>query len=275
MAIKRPPVHDIFMPTESVSFDLDAFDNAVASHGVQLVHYRSLPCPIGALDIYDAHSHAAHDNCSNGQIYEEAGVCTAMFTGNQTVSVLEGIGFMDGSTSMVTLPRYYDGTDEEVMVQSQDRFFLKDYQGSRVTSQRFEHSQAGVDRLSFPVLQVGLLMDSHGEKYREGIDFVVQNGLLRWTGPRRPGYDPKAEKGTVCSVRYTYKPFWYVKTLVHDVRVTKDVDPVTGDEVLVRMPYAVLLQREYVHQNEEKASGIASPDARDVRGPKRGGFGSR
>jgi hypothetical protein len=53
-----------------ISFDLEAFDNAIFSYGTKLVHYRAMRCPIGVTDRNDIHhSQADHDGCSNGFMY--------------------------------------------------------------------------------------------------------------------------------------------------------------------------------------------------------------
>jgi hypothetical protein len=152
--------------------------------------------PIGAVDVDDVRSHADHDICSNGRIYEVAGDLDVVFTNNQTVTSLEDFGVMDGSTVQVTCSRIYDNGNP-VHVQAHDRFFIKNFSGSRVTSERFEHNQANLDRLQFPALTVDLVIDSHGERYYQDIDFVVDKGCIRWTTQHRPGYDPEQERGDV------------------------------------------------------------------------------
>lgn len=269
----KPTSLNIMMPVETVNFDVDAFDGLVSAHGVTLNHFTSMPCPIGATDVNDIESHSQHSNCSNGRIYELAGTCTSFFSGNQTASLLEDIGIMDGSTVQVTLPRFYDNTDQEVFVQTADRFYLKDFETLRVTSEKFEHSQAETDRLLFPATTVHVVMGSDGKKYSPNVDFVVQNGFIKWLGQNQPGYDPKLERGEICSVRYAYQPFFYVKTLLHEIRVTRVDDNENGGTKLVRMNYAVLLQREHVYDNERNDD--TRPDSRDTKGPRRGGFGSR
>lgn len=264
---------DLFAPQDNAFFEVESFDSAIEEHGVDWIHHRALPCPIGVTDLYDIHSHSDHDNCSNGNIYEVVGTLKGFFSGNQSMVALEDLGILETSTAQVTLARFYTGTNDEVAVQPSDRFFMKDFEGARTTSQRFEHSQAESDRLNFPALQVFDVMDSHGNRYKQDHDFVLDRGQIKWVNQRRPGYDPKSERGEICSVRYSYRPFFYVKNLIHDVRVAKNLDVITGETTLVRMPYAVLLQREYIMQNEKNDD--KRPDDRDVRGPRKGSFGAR
>ncbi len=275
MAEKKPHTHfDIYIPSYSLSFDVPAFDDLLRQHGVVLVHYRALLCPLGVFDRDDSRSHADHDNCSGGFLYKSAGEVTVFFSGNQTSSVLENVGIIDGSTVQVTVPRFYDGEDQrEVSIQHHDRFFLKDVQAFSISGEYFEASQTGVDRTHYQILQVEELMDAHGKEYRQGEHFIISNGNIKWLDTR-PGFDPELNRGTICSIRYRYRPFWYIKTLIHEVRVSRDINPETGEIGLVRMPMACIIQREWVFEGE-KRSTMGKADARDNPGPRSGGFGPR
>jgi hypothetical protein len=261
---------------EHIAFDVQAFDSVIASHGVTFEHYRAILCPLGLTDKFDARSHAGHSNCSNGFIYKKAGEITGLFTQNQTmINVSEG-GIFDGSTVQVTLPRFYDDheNEREVLVQHFDRFFLKNVPANTVTTQKFEAHQSGIDRMQYSVTKVDHLIDSNGVEYEEGTDFTVCDGHIKWIGTKRPGYDPVAEKGTICSIRYAYCPFWYVKNLMHEIRVSRDLDPLTGIVGMTRMPYAVLLQREWVFENAERSQN-GEELAKVVPSARDGGFSPR
>jgi hypothetical protein len=269
---KKDVSHEtMYTPAATVHFDIEAFDVFVASHGVTMEHYQHMPCPIGVTDVDDDRLHSDHD-CSNGFLYEKVGEVTGYFSGNATVSSFEDFGIKDGSTVVYTLPRFYDKTENEVLVQPRDRFYIKDYQGSNLASQRFEHSISGVDRLNFKALKIHRLVDSAGTKYVENQDFKLENGYIRWIG-KRPGFDPETQKGAVCSVRYSYLPYYYAERLMHDTRVTRQVNDVTGDISLVRMQTQVLLTREFIHDNEP--NNDKSPSERDVRAPRKRSFGPR
>ncbi len=137
----------------------------------------------------------------------------------------------------------------------------------------FLHHVTGRDRISFPVLCVTDLVDSTGARYEEGVDFDVEDGQIVWTGARRPGIDPQTMKGRVCSVRYTYKPFWYVKNLIHEVRVAQ-IEDFEGNRHVERMPQSAVLQREYQFQKEQN-DALTADSARKKPGPDDGGFGPR
>lgn len=269
------------IPMETIGFDIMAFDQMLRSHGVVLVHFRAIKCPIGVDDRFDVRSHKEHDNCSNGFIYKEAGEVTAFFSGNSSNSFLEDAGVMDGSTVQVTLPRYYDGSDVEIAVQHYDRFYLKEVAAASVNTQLIEAHVTGRDRLQYPAVMVEDVCDKHGTWYSAS-DFSIQGGQIVW-GPKRPPFDAVLGKGTTYTIRYRYTPFWYVKNIIHEVRVSRMFDYKKNKQVLVRMPHAIQLQREYVFENEDRVrnapgsagSGGGTPDARDVKSPRSGSFGPR
>jgi len=265
------PINMTFNP-DVVHFDPEAFDRLLSGNGVVLVHWKAIKCPIGIIDRFDARNHSDHD-CSNGFIYRVAGEVTAFFSSNSSNTKLDEMGFVTGSTSMVSLPRTYDNSEEEIAVQHFDRFYLKEFKGFSVNSQLIEASITGLDRLTYQATKIEHIVDRNNIWYSAN-DYVIENGGVRWTGSRRPQYDPATNTGTVYSIRYRYVPFWYVDNIVHEVRVARVYNHAKEQEEVVRLPYAILLQREYIFENEErKMDGTSDP--RDVRAPRTGSFGPR
>jgi hypothetical protein len=127
----------------------------------------------------------------------------------------------------------------------------------------------------------------------QGEDFSIEAGLLKWAEGKQPAnLRSEAGTGVICSIRYRYRPYWYVKDLPHEIRVTQLEDPVTGVRRTVRMPQQALLQREYVFENQSNdpaskqnqdpnaiVSGIAASlgksNLRQIMAPRNGGFGPR
>jgi hypothetical protein len=273
----NPPHYDMLMPMQATSFDPVSFDQFIRSNGVTFVHHAAILCPLGVTDRFDARSHAGHPGCTNGFVYKVMGELTGSFSQNQMTAQLGEVGIYDGSTVQVTLPRFYDTLENEapeVIVQHYDRFYLKDCPANTVTTQRVEAHQSGLDRLQYSATKVVVVMDSNGKEYAEGADFCLDNGSIRWTSGNRPGYDPETGKGMVYSVRYHYEPFYYVKTLIHEVRVCRVTDPMTGEVELVRMPHGVLLQREYAFESSERDEQGNGP-SNVTPGPASGSFGAR
>jgi hypothetical protein len=269
---KPPHSNDIMMAQEVVRFDPSAFDMVLRSHGVLMEHFRAVKCPIGIEDRFDVRNHGDHD-CSSGFIYLHAGDVTVFFSGNSSNSHLEELGLIDGSTTQITLPRNYDNGDVEIAVQHYDRFYLKEVAATSVNTQLVEAHITGKDRLQYQATSVEHIIDANGVKYSPS-DYTIENGVLVWTGNHRPQYNPTISRGTVYSIRYRYTPFWYVKNIIHEVRVCRTYDHEQSREVVVRMPHAVLLQREFMFENEERKIKGES-DQRDVKAPRSGSFGPR
>lgn len=235
-----------------VSFDVDAFDDAINSQGVKLLHYRAMRCPVGLIDRYDnRRPDHDHSGCSNGFIYTKAGDLTSLFTSNSKAPKTTDMGTFDGSTVQVTVQRFYDNTTDPVYIAPFDRFYLNEERIVVPTWQLFESSITGKEKLQFPVVEVQDLMSADGRVYSEGTHFVVRGGFIVWTGSERPAFDASQNRGQVCAIRYLYRPYWYCQRLLHEVRVAQAEDRQTGKRVVQRMPQALVLQREYVFEKEE------------------------
>lgn len=272
----------------SPTFDPDAFDNAIEDQGIPLVHYRALPCPVGLLDMNDPRkAHTDHSGCSNGFLYKKAGVVSCIFMGQNTRNQQVDNGMMLQGTARVTPNRFYtvpnDGQSpvvphgEEVILSPFDRLYLDDVEAYAINWQLFEHNESGLDRLQYPVLKVEHLVDADGKEYVEGTDFAVdQNGQIKWID-ERPGYEiaDTGPRGKVCSIRYRFKPFWYVKYLEHEIRVAKTAEAFGARET-TRMPFAAVIQREIQFENEQKDVGAPDPfSLRQVKAPSYGSFSAR
>jgi hypothetical protein len=157
-----------------------------------------------------------------------------------------------------------------------DRLFLKE-ESVCVTHQQLVNAHStGNDRLQFPAIKVLDLVDSRGNRYTETADFDVRNGMIHWCGSNRPANDPSTGKGAVYAIRFTYRPFWYVDTMNHEIRMAQWEDPFTGERKTVRMPQAVRVLREYVYLNELNNPDGDNPNGkRKVPGPAEDGFGPR
>ena len=277
MAGNRSIQHDA--PLTHIGLDTQAFQDLVRSHGVTMVHYRAMRCPIGVSERNDSRQpHHTHADCSNGAIYRVAGEATCLFQGNDASVRLADIGLIDSSTAMLTLPSFYDRKSEDepeikVLVAPFDRFYFKDTEAPVVNWHLVEAHATGIDRLQYPAVLVEHLVDSNGQEYRQDEDFRLVNGSIVW-GSRRPPQDPETQRGCCYTVRYWYQPYWYVKQMVHEIRVSRKDDFQTGERKLVRMPVSVVLQRENVFENERRDDN-APADLRDMKSNPSGSFGAK
>ncbi len=257
-----------------IQMDLEAFDNVVGSQGVRFVHFKSMACPVGLVDLFDGRRpHDDHSGCSNGFIYIEAGKILALSTGVGNNPQQLDIGLLDGSTSQITVQRRYLESDKLVSLLPYDRLFLDEESITVGTWERFEAHQTGLDKLRFPATEIEMVMDSDGVVYSPG-DYRIEGGKLRWAGSRRPKFNLEAEKGQICSVRYQYRPYWYVSRLMHEIRVSA-ATAADGGLFMDRANQAALIQREHVFESAGGDDSMVASDPRQPRQPADGGFGPR
>lgn len=285
---KKGPIENYVtsLPAVAIDFDVEAFDSAIRSQGVKLVHYKALRCPVGMTDLGDnRRPHEDHSGCSNGFLYKKAGHVTGLLIGNGNDPQLRDIGFIDGASFTSTFPRHYDDTCEPskaFYMAPYDRFYLDEEAITVPTWQLVKANESGLDKLAFPAVDVEELVDARGDSYEEGRDFRICEGQILWLpNGRRPMTDLETGRGSIFSIRYHYRPFWYVARLLHEIRVTQVGNPMTNERKLVRMQQQCLLHREFLFLNEsndDMARDPRNPDKpspRQQQAPEDGGFGPR
>ena len=276
----RKPVESLVtdMPEVALSFDADAFDAAIRTQGVNLVHYVALRCPVGMTDLDDnRRPHADHAGCSKGFLYTKAGCVQALLTGNQNKQDLRDVGFVDGASFTSTFPRTYEDGETPFYLAPYDRFYLNEESITVPTWQLSRCNESGTERLAFPVVVVEHLVDSRGDIYKETTDFCVKDGQIVWKeGGHRPMNDLETGRGAVVSIRYRYRPFWYCARLLHEIRIAQVESPINSDRHLIRMPQQALLNREFLFLDESHDDAARDPRSpRQSPEPEDGGFGPR
>lgn len=246
----KPPYDFLNLPPLSVQLDVNAIDEFLNSHGVKLVHYRAIKCPIGITEKNDDmnQTHEDHQGCSNGYIYTKGGEITCFFLGNSNQPEFTDMGKLASGMVQTTFPRYYDDTQDEVDICVFDRFYL--CQDTLTVSywQTVQYNPSGIDRLHFPAKKVIDLIDSLGNTYKQDVDFRVRDGKIFWTG-RSPGVDPETQLGRIYSIRYRYIPYWYLSRFSHEIRVSRSMD-MDGNVIIVPLPQSGILTREFVFENQ-------------------------
>jgi hypothetical protein len=257
----KPTVPSIFdggivLPNEVVGMDLEAFDNVVRGKGVPCIHHRAMKCPVGMIDQDDIRKpHADHIGCSNGMLYTPIGRVTVTMTSNSTELRNLDMGFYDGSSCLATFPRFYDSDpNKRVIIRPYDRIYFEQEEDMfvgtwEVTARRLDGRD---DQMEFPIVQVENLVDSSGTKYKQGIDFDLSGGNIKWRDNKGP------ELGTVYSVWFLHVPFYYVDRLIHEIRLfpTRNfVDP--SQLKMTRLGSGAVLQREYVYRTQHPDNQVA------------------
>jgi hypothetical protein len=268
------------LPRDMVSFDQEAFDLLIESHGVRMLHYMAMRCPIGMIDPLDIRKqHEEHAGCSHGFLYTYGGEISAVFTGGSGNSKQAAPGYVDDGQVSITPPRFYEGTTTPFHATTYDRLYLAHEGVFAVTWETFEANASGIDRLAFLAEQVLILVDSEGNRYRQGIEYELVKGRIKWLGNVRPLVShPSTGKGSVCSARYLYRPYWYVKSMPHEIRVAR-ADLPDGTSIVQRMPQHLQLQREWLFEAELAPSvdSVAANPVSDRQAPtpRVGSFGPR
>lgn len=275
----RGPVSDAYteLPHTRVSFDVEAFDDALEDHGITFDHYKAFPCPDGLIDLGDFRApHPDHSGCEGGFIYRKAGEVTLLFMGNSKEKKPDDMGYWDGSSAQVTVPRFYnDQPEKRVIFAPFDRLYCREFLPVE-TWQKFQCGDGQRERLKYAVQDIVYLRDARGKEYTPGVDVRVANGRIEWIGSAKPmpdvdmgdGYNGIGKtKGVVCGCRYTYLPYYYVGRVLHELRVAKAPDA-DGQRVVQRMPQAVLIHREFIPQgstgHEPGAPGVDADSMRTI-----------
>lgn len=241
------------------SFDLDRLDNFVTGLGVEYMHYKGIPSPIGQNDRGDYRRNDGVDTItSNGMIYKCAGKFTATMTDNSRDRKRGEAGVLDPSESKLVMPRFYNkntlADGDRIYLSPGDRIYVADPLADVLVSnpQKMDY-EPGVDNVPmFPIVQLEMpIIDSRNIEYAQGVDFCIHDGNIRWmAGGKNPGIDPNTGKGRIYSIRYLYRSYWYITVLLKEVRVTNvTTDGLRSPE---RMPYHAIAVREYVFHNQNK-----------------------
>lgn len=242
-------------PYIDLSFDLDRLDSFIQNLGVDFIHYKSIPSPIGQNDKGDYHRSDGVDTItSNGMIYKCAGIFRAVMTDNSRDKERGEAGVLDPSQSRLVLPRFYkDG--KRIRLLPGDRIYSFDLNtDDLVPNEQKMEFELGVDNiLMFPAVELELpIIGPKGEEYAQGVDFcITSKGDIRWLpNGKNPGIDPQTGKGRIYSIRYLYKSYWYITQLLKEVRVTNVT--ANGERKPERMPYHCIVTREYMFRNQNR-----------------------
>ena len=265
-----------FPAGEAVDFDPVSADLLLRAHGVTFVHWRALKCPIGVVDPDDErHPHGQHGDCSNGFLYKVVGPVTCAMGGNSDAPVVQDMGVFSQAQLTITAPRYYDflgkdGEPLEVHLAPYDRMYMAEERIAVINWQLFEACGGPTDKLDYPLALVEHLVDAQGRELVEGQDFCIQDGLLAWKPSANASpSNPEAGTGAVYSIRYRYRPYFYVKDLPHEIRASQSTNPITGERSTQLLQQQALLQREYVFENQANDPEALDTQAQEtLAGPK-------
>lgn len=276
MANPIDPLSVLNQGGNSVHFSKELFDTLISEHGLQFVHEQAIPCAGSNTDINNTRSHHGDHSCENGFYYKCIDTpFTGVFTNNPNSKNFKSEGIIDSSTAWIICPRTYDNTNKTIYFSGYDKIRIVDKEFKEILVPYFEKleiSATGIDRARFPVCQVEYLIDGFGKEYLEGIDFILENHNIKWITQNRPIYNPNAGHGGVYSIRYLLRPFWFVLSVEHEVRISTTIDD-NGEKKQTRFPQYLRCVREIWFRNESNEP--RKDDARESFAPPSGNLGYR
>ncbi len=278
MAKNNPtdPFSIISQDPTSVLFSKELFDSLVSDHSLQFCHEKAIPCSGSNTDISNVRSSHADHNCENGFYYKKIETpFSAVFTNNPNAKMFKTEGIIDSSTAWIICPRTYDGTDKTIYFSPYDKIRIVDKEFKEILVpywEKLEISATGVDRARFPICSVEYILDGDGKEYFEGVDFVIDNHNVRWLTQNRPMYNPVQGHGGVYSIRYLLRPYFYILSVEHEVRISTTIDEF-GEKKQTRFPQYLKCIREVWFRNEDNTQ--QKNDVREGFAPNSGNFGYR
>lgn len=249
------------------SFDLNRLDDFVAGLGVEYLHYKAMPSPIGKKDRGDYRRSDGTDTItSNGMVYKCAGKFRGAMTDNSRQKKTGGAGTLDPAEGLLVMPRFYEPAGQpcepgahgdRIYLMPGDRLYIADPTVDNLVSNAhsMDYEPTNDNVPMFPIVRLELpILDSQNEEFIENIDYsITKEGNVRWiAGGRNPGIDPQTGKGRIYSVRYLYKSYWYVAKLLKEVRITNVTED--GERKPERAAYHPLVQREYLYHNQNRGA---------------------
>jgi hypothetical protein len=268
-------------PWDSIIPNNDSTNLFIAGLGIIFNHYVAIPNPIYESNLGDLRRIFPEDDTTfnldkrfdfieNGFLYKYTGQVWGIFQGNNKQFREIASGLYSSSGALITFNRYYRGSDKYASFAEYDKLIPcisgKDF--FSVNWEKTQVSQTGINRLQFPACEIEYVIDSTGKFYYEGQDFKLENGHIKWIsikGADRPGIDPLSGKSRIISVRYKYKPTFYVKSLAHDIRMHASFDsqgepqyPLSttpeGDIVYKPGPSSVNIVADYIFLDRRTAN---------------------
>lgn len=262
---------------EQESFDLNKVDQFAKSLGTTFFHWKATPSPIGLNDRGDYRRNDTDVMTSNGYIYNLAGKFTATLIGNQKDQKRPSEGaVIDAAQGYLVLPRYYDGlnsesggdcdctgeaTNKRIYLTPGDRLYCDPTVDDLVVHKElmtFSYDAPNVPMFPIRVMDAPIV-DSRGLTYKENVDFNIDNfGNIVWIlGRPNPGIDENTGAGRTYSIRYLYRAFYYVTSIIREVRITNvTIDGVRKPE---RMPYHIQVTREYIYHSINNSEQLNKP----------------
>ena len=187
-------------------------------------------------------------------------------------------GLLDSAQGNLVLPRFYDAqipgdecveplAGQRIYLTPGDRLYHSDTQADDlvINKELMSYSYNAQNVPMYPIKRMlAPIIDSRGATYQEGIDFAItKQGNIEWLdGGANPGIDPDTGSGRTYGIRYLYRAFYYVTSILREVRITNVTEG--GVRRSERMPMFVQLTREYLYHNVNNGSVLNKPISEQI-----------
>lgn len=238
----------------------DNFDQLLNRRGIRFLHYKSLPCP--NIKILDDNSHdATCEQCDgSGIIHYDPREIIGIISSNSVEKQFEYQGAWEIGSAVVTMPsEYSDGVQADFTLY--DKLEVLDYTVRLWELKEYEPRPQNTQQFRYPIEKIGYLItatNSEVKEFVQGVDFTVDDGLIKWIPGHTPNYDHINDMGQTYSVAYWAHPVYIVLQPMRELRVTQQMMP-DGTKMAVRLPQQLVIKRDFlVNKPEKLVAGIGS-----------------
>lgn len=235
-----------YIPDPSIKGD--AFNQLLQNRGIRFIHKIAVPCP--NIKSLDANNHDPDcEFCDNSQILHLPGKeIWGVFTSNTLEKMFEIQGLWEIGTAVITLPtEFEDGAQAEF--NTFDHLECPDFLVRLNDLKEYEPTSTGRQKLRYKIVDICHMTSVRGDSlfvYEKDVDFVVEDGEIKWLLGKAPSYDDANMIGEVLSITYVANPVYAVLNVMHELRVTQELDTATGTKIAKRLPQQVLVKRDFL-----------------------------
>jgi hypothetical protein len=249
-----PTSYPAVMPSmiPDISIYGESWDQLVQNRGIRFVHKMAAPCP-NMRRLNDNSHEPECPFCDGSQIlYIQEKEIFGTFTNNSLEKLFEVQGVWEIGTAVITFPTEYpDGDQADFNVF--DKLMCPDFQVRLTDLKEYEPNNNNLMSLKYPIIKVfdmSSVVDGVLKKYIQGVDFIIENGNIKWQSGYEPAYNFVEEIGAVLSITYSANPVYNVLQNMHEIRATQQM--VNGQKVAKRLPQHVLVKRDFLFKPDSK-----------------------
>jgi hypothetical protein len=243
-----------FMPLilPDPSIKRDSFNELINNRGIRFFHSKAYPCSnMKTLDD-NAHDMLCPHCDGSGILYYDRREIFGLFSSNSIDRQFEKNGVWEMGTVVVTLPTEYpDGTEADFSMF--DKLEVQDFTVRLYELKEYEPREDGKQQLRYPIIKtsrVEAVTHEERREFKEGIDFTIEDGKIKWVSGRTPNYNQTTEHGQVYSVNYYCKPVYIVLNPLRELRVTQESEGL--NKQARRLPQQLVLRRDFYVNAPEK-----------------------